>query len=223
MKSGNKTANKNVFLVLRFFYGVAWRYKKTYFAYAAVNALVAGFAPFINIMLPKYIIDELLGPRHADMLVRYIGGLVSLNLAVALVRALFSYLRSLYDMLFSNRLKELLVEKAMSMDFEHTESAEMLTRLEKARTGIDWYSGGITGLTDNMTACISGAITFLGTVYIIGRLSPWLFAVLVAVIAINMVFLAKTSRLDNKFIRELVAINRKFIYYFNVLKAFKYG
>jgi ATP-binding cassette subfamily B protein/ATP-binding cassette subfamily C protein len=223
MKPKNSGAYKNVLPVMRYFYGIAWRFKKSFFIYIVLNMLVTGFSPFINIMLPKYIIDELMGQKRVDMLVRYISVLVILNLIVLLIRSLFNYLNNRFNMIFSNKFDRLLADKALSMDFEHTENTEMLTQMEKAKTGMSWYSGGITGLTNNITAFISGIITFSGTVYIIGKLSPWLFAVLIAIIVINMVFLAKTNKLDNRFMKELVAVNRKFSYYFNVLKNFRFG
>lgn len=218
-----KNTNKSLLPVIRYFYGIAWRYEKPYFIILAVKILITGLSPFINIILPRYLIDELLGARRPPMLVAFVAAIVLLNLAVSSINNTVNHKNSRIRIRLDNKFDEMLAEKVMSMDYQNTEDHEVLTQLEKAKTGMSWYSGGIDGLSGNIISFISGIITFLGTVYIIGSLTPLLFAVLIAIILINMLITWQMSKRDARFRKELVGINRKFTYYFQVLKNFRYG
>lgn len=213
----------NVFPVLRYFYGLAWKYNKPYFLLIAVNIIVKGFSPFINIVIPKFIIDELLGQRRIKIIIYYAAALVILDLAVQLINSLLTFLMNKSQTMLELKYNELLGQKTMDMDFEYTENPKVLTQLEKAKTGMSWYSGGISGLSENITSIISGLITLAGTVYIIGKLSPVLILILVSIIIINMLVLSRSEKLTSIFMKNLVGVNRKFGYFFGLLKDFKYG
>lgn len=214
---------KNILPVLKYFYGIVWKYEKAYFILLAARILVTGLSPFINILLPRYLIDELLGGKRIPVLAEYIAAIVLLNLAVSVVNNIVNHINSKYQVKLEQRFDGLLAEKTMDMDFENTENHEVLTQLEKARTGMSWYSGGIDGLSGNIVTLISGIITFSGTVYIIGSLSPLLFAVLIAIIIINMLITSHMSKRDAQFMKDLVGVNRKFSYFYQVLKNFRFG
>jgi ABC-type multidrug transport system fused ATPase/permease subunit len=213
----------NVLPVLKYFYTLAWQYNKPYFLLVAVNMLIRGFSPFINIILPKHIIDELLGQKRVIVIAQFVAAIVLLNFALYLINNLMGYLMNKSRTRLELKFDELLGQKAMTMDFEYTENPEVLNQLEKARTGMSWYSGGIGGLSENLTATVSGVITLAGTLYIIGKLSPWLILILIIVIMINMLVLSKYQKMQTKFMKDLVGVNRKFGYFYNILKNFKYG
>lgn len=213
----------NVLPVLRYFYGVAWKTNRPYFLLVIINMVIRGLSPFINILLPKYLIDELMSQRRSDIVIRLVGVLVLANFILYLVNNLIGYLMNRYRTKIEMKFDELLGYKAMEMDFEYTENPRSLTQLEKARTGMSWYSGGIGGLSENLTSIISGFITFLGTIYIIGSLSPWLIFILISIIIINLLIISALQKMQSQFMKDLVGINRKFGYYFSLVKDFRYG
>lgn len=213
----------NVLPVLKYFYGIAWKYNKPYFVLIAVNMIIRGVSPFVNIIFPKYIIDELLGKKRGIVVAKYVAIIVVSNFVIYLMRNAMTYLMNKSRTILELKFDELLGMKSMEMDFEFTENAKVLTELEKAKTGMSWYSGGIGGLSENLMAIVSGVITLAGTVFIISKLSILLILVLIVPIIINMVVLSKAQKMQTKFMKELVGINRKFGYYFGILKDFKYG
>jgi ATP-binding cassette, subfamily B, bacterial len=216
-------AYKNILPVLRYFYGVAWVYDKLYFLTVAANILVTGFSPFINIFVPKLIIDELLGKRDLSVLVPLVAALVLLNLAVSFANNFIKYFIGKSHVRLEQRFNEILAEKCLSMDFAHTENADVLNQRVKAERGMSWYSGGMEGLTQAVTLFVSGIITLLGTVYVIGKLSPLLFTGLIAVTVVNMFIVARMSKASAQFVKDMVETNRRFSYYCWGLKSFKFG
>ncbi|MDR0858984.1 MAG: ABC transporter ATP-binding protein/permease [Oscillospiraceae bacterium] len=215
---------KNIFPCLRYFYGIAWKRDKSYFLSTILEIIVKGFTPFINIFIPKLIIDQLLGERDVNILALLISVLVLLNLAAAGANNLFTFLNDKYRVKFDNLFYEMLGEKCMRMDFAHTENAEILARRQKAeRGGTDNTYGTLYVMTGVITALISAVITFAGTLYVVGRLSPLLLAILVAITIINMVVVSNLSKGSVQFYKDLIELNRKFGYYNWNLKDFKYG
>ncbi len=212
-----------VWPVLRYFYALAWRHRKSYFVLVAGNMLLRGCSPFVNIVLPKYIIDELLGQQRVDVVATFAGALIGANFVLYLLNNLRDYLLHQAHLSLDLKFDELLGRKAMEMDFAYTENPQVLTQLEKAKTGMSWYSGGIGGISGNLTSIVAGAITLSGTLYIIGRLSPWLIAALLAIVLLNMLVTSVTQKEHVQFMKDLVGINRKFSYYFGLLKNFRYG
>lgn len=213
----------NVFPVLRFFYSLAWRYRKSYFLLMAGNMVLRGFSPFINIVMPKFIIDELLGQKRPGVVAGLVAALIGANFLLYLINNLRDYLMTRAHTFLELKFDELLGRKAMEMDFEYTENPAVLAQIEKAKTGMSWYSGGIAGLSENLTSIIAGLITLSGTLYLLGRFSPWLIAVMLGTMAVNMLIMAEYQQMNVQFTKELVGINRKFTYYFGLLKDFKYG
>ncbi len=216
-------AYKNIIPCMRYFYGIAWRHEKPYILVIAANMLVSGLSPFINIFVPKRIIDELLGARQVDVLVLLVAVLVLLNLAVSVATNLIRYFSNKYHIRLEQRFVQMLEEKCMSMDFSNTENADILAQRERAIRGMDTVYGSIEVMTFTLGALVSAVITLAGTVYVVGRLSPLLLAVLVAVTAANMLIVSRLSKGSTEFYKNLIEDQRKFGYYTWELKRFQYG
>ncbi len=213
----------NILPVMRYFYAVAWRTSKPYFLTVLADMLMKGVSPFINIILPKFLIDELIGLRRVDVLVWLVAAIVLANAAVYVLNNFLSYFQNRFRTPIDNQITAMLAEKAMNLDFACTENAAVLTQLEKAKTGISWYSGGVGGLSGALTSVVSGTITMLGTVFILGMLSPLLIALLFVIIAGSVWITYLSEKQQAKFMKELVGVNRKFGYYFGLVKGFQYG
>lgn len=214
---------RNILPVLRYSYQLVWKYEKAYFLVIISSMLISGFSPFINILLPKYIIDELLGNMQLQVIVLYIAALVLLNLVVSAVNNIIKYYSDLFQQRMDLKCSELLGEKVMSMDYENLEKPEILTKLSYARDGMGWYSGGIGGLSTTLISLVSSIITFIGTVYIVGKLSPYLLLVLIVIIAANTLVVSRVKKEGSELVFRLTSIRRPFYYYAGMLKDFSYG
>ena len=82
---------KTALPVLAFFYRKAWEIQKSYFFLILLNAVLSGLSPFINILFPAYIIDELIGGRRISVLAGWVAALVLLNLSAAVANQILSY------------------------------------------------------------------------------------------------------------------------------------
>jgi ATP-binding cassette subfamily B protein/ATP-binding cassette subfamily C protein len=214
---------KKIFPVLRYFYGVLWKNSKPYFFATAVQTLVNGAAPFINIFLPKLLIDQLLGDKNANAIIAIVAAIVLLNLAAAGIRNLAQYISAKHNNRIDNLFREILAEKCMTMDFAHTENADILQRNQKARRALDGTYASVQIMTVVLTGLISAIITFAGTVAVIGALSPIMLGIIVLVTAGNLIIVQKLSKGSTTFYKTLIELNRHFGYYTWDLKEFKFG
>ncbi|MCI8553675.1 MAG: ABC transporter ATP-binding protein [Clostridiales bacterium] len=214
---------RNVLPVMAYFYRMAWQNDKSYFVLVFCNMLVRGGSPFLNIVLPKFLIDELVGARRPEQVLLLVAVLVLSNYLLSHIRNLLDYFLSRSQGRLSMKLDELLGDQIMRMDFEYTENAAVLDHLEKARTGMSWYSGGIGGFSESLTNIAAGAITLAGTLAIICSLSPWLILLLLLLIAGNLFLTSLQQKQEVQFRKDLVGINRRFNYYFDIVKSIRYG
>lgn len=214
---------RNVLPVMKYFYRVAWRHDKPYFLLVFCNMLLRGGSPFLNIVLPKYLIDELVGPRRPDQVLILVAVIVLSNYLISHIRNLLDYFLNRSQDRLSMKLDEMLGDQTMRMDFEYTENAAVLDHLGKAKTGMSWYSGGIGGFSENLTNIVGGIITLTGTLAIICTLSPWLILLLLLLIAGNLFITSRMQKMEVKFRKDLVGVNRRFGYYFNIVKDIKYA
>lgn len=207
--------------ILAYFAGIVWRYRPSYLAVVALSIAVNAGGPFVNIILPKYIIDELLGARRPGALLAYVCGLVGGNLVVALVRGYRDFGMATAQRFFDEKLGELLAAELVCMEFKETESEDTLGQLQRAKTGVGWYSGGgIAGLASNFVAIVASAIQVVGTGAIVLAFGPTMLLVMVAGAALNTLATVNQQGAVVRYVKELAGINRRFMYYLGLLKDF---
>lgn len=54
----------------------SWKFQKKYILYSILQELLSSLAPFAAIIMPKFIIDELLGKQRIDVILSYVSILV---------------------------------------------------------------------------------------------------------------------------------------------------
>lgn len=58
----------------------SWRFSKAYVFYIFFSQIISSLIPMVGIILPKFIIDELLGQKRVEYLMIFIAILVGYNL-----------------------------------------------------------------------------------------------------------------------------------------------
>ena len=96
----------------------------------------------------------------------------------------------------------------MQMDFPLTEDKEVLDQLEKARTGLLWYSGGAYGIAEEIFGLAKNVIRIGGFVAILAMNAPLLLIVMLLYIIINTLLTIKVNRIEVKVFSELSKENR---------------
>ena len=208
---------------IRCLFKIAWQHKPSMFIIYAINIIVVAVKPFINIVFTKLIIDELLGGKSIERIVLYVAITIGGNALVNIIESLLGELRGINADSMEKLMARLISQKALSMDFQHTEDKQVLDQLEKAKTGTLWYSGGIDGIMGIVSVIIQNVLIILGAGILIIIRFPILLIVLVVSLIIRTILQSKNNAFEIKFFKRLSHNNRAFGYYFWELDDFKYG
>lgn len=214
---------RKVYPLVRKFASYAWQCKKSYFIFYVLSILVNIAAPFVTIIFPAYVIDELTGQRRISLIVLYVALTVGLTWVCNCLRSFSDLTKEKYDDLFGRYLNTVLSEKCIDLDFQHTEDTKVLEQLEKAKTGIDWYSGGIGGILNTFAILLTNIVIMFGVAAILLTGVPVLIAVYVVCIAVDTVLRFYMNKIEREAFLKLSKVNRIFGYLFWELQDIRFG
>lgn len=215
--------NKTTFRVIRYFYGQVFKQKPLYFVYMFFRILFSCLLPFVNILLPKYLLDELIGAQNKTRIVFLTVAILLLNcLGKNLITMAETGMRKIEDW-FSLYFGYKIASWGMSLDFSHLENPKVLNQAKKAEEGMTWYSGGLNGLSFCFVYLIACVIITMGSLAMIASVSWLLLLVVVGAVALNSFFLSRMNHLQIKQFSESAPLNRAFHYISQELSDARYG
>ena len=224
-KTQNKKESpfKTVKAVLRYLFPIAWKTRKSYFLCSAVQVIVGAVKPFVKILVLPLIIDELLGGREIQKLITYAVIIVLGDVLLSLMNSVISMVMEKYSEKFNNFITEEMSRRVMELDFWLTENKKALDQIEAARTGMDWYSGGIHGIFGQLTNLASAVIAIIGVVVLILMNAPVLFLLTAVILVVTAIINNKMNKVEIEAYGRLSKLNRIFGYLGWELTDFRYG
>ena len=201
-----------MFKTLKYFYSIAWHEKPAHLFLLCASVLLNAGQPFVNLILSKYLLEELVGNRQIEVLFALAAGIVAGNLIflslIHVVRTNLVKYDDWFDRYFYNKLSL----KAMTMDFPLTEEPETLDQRRKANSGIGWYSGGMKGVSECVQILISYMLMVAGVVSIVAAMSPILLIVAIFAVAGGTVAVWQTNKCYKIEFERFPKVNRAFGY-----------
>ncbi len=206
---------------LGFMVKTAWRKRPTLYLVYFVKLLAECLQKAQYILLPKFLIDELallLSGEAVELHLRnaaiYAGLTVGLLLLSNLMLSLVNWRKAPHKVWLDNYFEETLAGHTMNMDFEHTEDPEALNQVEKAKNGINWYSGGVVGILDEFYNILMNGIVLLGVIAVIAMKCPWLVPIQIGALLFITWLNARNNKIEIESYGRLSTINRIFSYIF---------
>lgn len=197
---------------LKYFYFAAWHKKPAYLFFLLVSILLNAGYPFINLILSKYLLEELAGNRNVEILLSVVAGIVVGNLLflslIHIVRTNLAKHDDWFDRYFYDRLSL----KSMIMDYPLTENPETMDQWRKANEGMAWYSGGMKGLSESIQLLVSYALILVGVVSIVVVMSPLLLIVALFAVIGGTFTVWQTNRIQKIEFEKFPKVNRAFGY-----------
>lgn len=208
---------------------LAWQEKPSLFIMYIIRILV-GFAYGLNdVIMPKFIIDETAavigggGSEHIQKAALYLCIMIGLHLFFNMVNNIVSHRNNVVKEWFDEYIDVQIGDHAMAMDFEHTEDPEALDTLQKAKEGMDWYSGGVCGILDQFMFIIQQTALLCGVSVVILLTCPLLLPVQIISLVIISIFNAKNNEIEKASFLKLAKHNRVFGYVLYGLADFRLG
>lgn len=183
-----------------------------------------------NILIPKFLIDELLlvingAPveSHLHTIIVCALLLVGIDFVATGCKTIAESIKNTLGEWFNQYFAVMLAEHAMGMDYEHTENPQALDQLNKAKEGISWYSGGVVGILDYFYQIVLNATIFVSVAAIILVKCPLIFPVQIVALLFDSFYNAKINKKEEENFLKLAKINRMFGYVLYRLVSFEYG
>lgn len=212
-----------VFDTMKLFFKTAYEIKPVVFVLQFFYIIVNTVWPFINVIFPKLVIDELTGGRDINKIILYTVLTLGLDFLCINLRNTLYHFIELHKDGIDRRFSEIKAKKAMEMDFEHTENPEVLDQFTKADEGLSGYSGGAVGILYKVGYIISDVIKLIGAgvLFIIGY--PYLIFVLIISIILTAILNSKVNAINVESFKKMSKYNRAFHYIIFNLSDIKFG
>ncbi len=221
---------KRVMPVLGFVLKTAWKKRPALFAVYLLQLMAEVTQTMLMMILPKYLIEAFSAvaggapfAEYRSRIVLLIAATVSTTFVTSLISKGAGHIRTALGEWFNRYLSEQLADRAMAMDYEHTEDPAVLDQLNKAKEGASWYSGGVEGILQNLYLIINKIAVIIGVVTIVIMGCPWLLLIQGASLLFISWFNYRNNKIEVQSFLELSALNRKFGYFFYQLADFRYG
>ncbi|MDR7856808.1 ABC transporter ATP-binding protein [Tissierella sp.] len=182
-------------------------------------AIFQGLSPLINIILPKYILDELLESKRINILLLYIGGLAIGNFLFQLVISICRNHLNIYNNTLALDSVKKLGMKATNIDLQDSEKKSNLDLLERGKQG----TYNIIGFTDNISILGASLITIITVLGILIK-NDWRLILLILLCnIITIPCFSKIKELDIDNAKRGIPENRAFRYLCSVATDFRFA
>lgn len=213
---------KNNFYIIRYFLKLTNKISNTYIIKSIIGSIFKAASPFINIIMPKYIIDELLGTRNIQKLIIYVGILTVGNLILNIINNYFIKIMEVEKTNLFQKIDSHLGQKAVEMDFENIENPEILDLKERAFFSI--YNLDAIGRTlENASIIFYEMITLFGLGYILLILNPIIILVVLIIVFTNSIIFKKIEKIRFEDNQKAIFDNRAFSYFLRIASDFSLG
>ncbi len=212
MKKQQSTA-KTTLQTFLFALRIAWKYQPSFLFWLLAAGVAKGLLPFLGVLLPKLVLDELTGgkdPVRLLALVLIAAGAsgVLLFLSDALTRR-----KDRATDAFDRLTDRVMAEKTLALDYPHLEDPRVLTLIQQFKQGRQ-TQGGLAGafgwaLEQALPACI----TLAGMLVIVLRMNAWVQASIVITAALSVLTVAMSTKAQQKWVKGISDVNRIMDYY----------
>ncbi len=209
--------------IIRLMFPLAAKKFPAFFPLEALKTLCDVLAPFVAVFTTPLIIDELAGAMDLGRLYLYAGILILGECLLTVVKQLSVNRLNRYQERLNNYFTQKTSEHAMALDFQLTEDKKVLDQLEKANTGMSWYSGGVFGMSEQVFSFIGNILKIAGLVTVIVLRAPWLLAAIFLYVLICTWLTQLSNKVEVKAFERLSKVNRMFGYYGWETSDFRYG
>ena len=197
------------------FIKLAWSVSPSYLIMLVINALCNAGKNLLNVILPMFLVNELTGAKDVRNLVLYGGLIVLNNVGMTLLTNVLQRFIKIGEERTREGMMKIMSEKIMNLEYSYLENPTYLDLKERAVFAVN-NQNVISNLIIMMADVLSKGTTLVGLMVILITLGPVLLIALVIGIVLALLIYAGLAGTQMKFMQELIPINRRFGYYFNL-------
>lgn len=206
-----------------FFIKKGWKYDKCYIIWRLLFQFVNSMIPIVATIIPKYIIDELMGEKRLNKLILFVSVLAVYTLVATMLSNYFSWdgftRRCKVAAEFDSELHRCLAKA----DFERLEDPQFLDMQEKAKKFLycDWHGFGY--LLDCAMTIIGQSFTLIGISAIIATFDWKIVAAFVVLVVLSTKIESISRKKAMRLSQDITSDQRGWQYYSELFENFSYG
>lgn len=214
---------KNSIKTCYYFYRLAVKENRSYGFLILLNIITSSFAPYINILMPRLIVDELMNTRGLTKIILYVLIIVIGNFLASTFVLLLKEIREIKDDALSKKFDLMMAGKSMNLRFDLTESESALSARQKAETGMSWYSGGIKGMSECLVNIGKSILVIVGVVMIVFKFSPILLLLSILSVGIYSFCTSRILGAAQEVFEKTPKINKFYSYIYTRITSKEYA
>ncbi|MCR5322770.1 MAG: ABC transporter ATP-binding protein/permease [Lachnospiraceae bacterium] len=204
---------RKIIPVIKLLFGTTIKKYPVFFILKILRMLITTAMPFIALFISPLIVDEIVGARDVNRLITLAALLIGGEVICQITNDLCTNFINRCSTRIERYFDVLIGRHVMELDFQLTEDKEALEQIEKARTGMEWYSGGVHGISDQFFNFFGNLFKLAGFITVIALHAPILLAVMAAYSVINALIVSKINKISILAFAKLSKVNRLFGYF----------
>lgn len=197
---------------LKMFFSIAWSISPSYIILLILDTLFSSFQIFTNVILPKFLVDELTGDMNIDRLIFYGSLIVLANVFFSLLTNTTKKYMDVKKIYMQDMFSQTMAEKIMKVEFNYLENPYYLDLKERAVFASN-NQGALQSMIGLVAMTFKNIITIAGLLTIMFTLSWMLVVILIVTIVISVLIYKSFMSYQMKFFQEIIPVNRKYGYY----------
>lgn len=205
----------NIFYMIR----VTYKLAKGQYYFATFLFAWNTLTPFINLLFPKWILDELTGDSNWSIVAFLVVIWALINGIIALVNSTVNYFYTPYQ--DKSNFKENMHYLKLDADMDYSKIENGNTLDEQGRIGTNLSL--VHFANNTVFPLLTDLIQLLGYTYILSTLNPLIVVFVLIVIFLNSLMSKRQNGLDYKYQQDISKHQRRFSYLFNVLIGYPFA
>lgn len=192
-----------------------WKVSPAYVLLILLNGLIGGGKIILNMVLPMFLIDELIGGRDVKKLILFGACIVANNVIMTFITDSLQKYRDVKDEWVQNVMVEKLGERIMNLEYSYLENTYYLDLKERAIFAVQNQSA-IVAIITLIANTVQGVITLAGLMVILFTLGPVLMTAIAIGVVLMILIVKAASGTMVALMNRIIPINRIFGYYAGV-------
>lgn len=207
-----------------FFFKMSMRYDKMYFGYMILNQLILFVGTIATIILPRYLINEILGSnQNINLIVLLILLATGVPFLATTLNGIFENHIFLHRINVYNKFNQFMSENILKTDYVYVEQESFIELRKKAERYLYGDYRGFGVVFENMIIALGQMLIFLSTVVIISTMHPIFLFLFAGLAIINALLQGKIKKKNNDISIKQVPLEHRMSYLNDVVANFEYG
>lgn len=208
---------------ISFLLKLCWKADKLYVIEMFFSKIITSLLPLFIIIIPKYIIDELLGEQRIEVISFWTILLLSVFLIGTMVSSYLEYHSMYHRSKCYDSFQLELAGKMIMADYESLEDPEFMNIRQQAEKFLYGEGWGFGSVLERTFGVIGNIFTLSGIIVIIATLEPLMIILFVTLVLLSSLYESRSKKKSIEWDLERSAVERRTGYYKSVLTDYQYG